>query len=359
MDAALDPPTFDYLTKQGVPELVDSICRHLMTTKPPNPTQSVIEFLNASRGGYRGGVAIAGQSVGGGWLRMYDGHGNLIGKVDKIPAQAERVGTHLASNPNANFVFLAITPKTEEGEATSSEIRKYSLDGTLMDRIAVPKVVSAIAVERERGHLWVLCKGGGAFVYQNNGSKLRDLPLPAASSIVFQEKYFWLLTPKALEKREVDSAALELAVHLPDTMLHTTASLTVSSGLVWCTSYNPDGSANYFSVFDLCGRPVSVVPPQGSVLAFDRSRGGMWVVPKHGSGQLVFMNERGTRLITSELGKARNVNIATDAGSSLIWCFRTEEGNSRLGAFNPLQGSFRCDNTMPDTMYPTTHMALL
>lgn len=376
----VDRETFDYLMKNDIPVLMDTICRHVMRVKPKRPIQSIINFLNAKHGNHHGGLAIAGQNAGGGWLRILDCTGNLTGSVDRLPFRSEGYLQLIAAAPRERTVYVATvtlpTDGDEIGSSTTSmaladddsgerpltTISRYSFEGQSLGAWTVSRSISAMTVDREKGHLWVAFKAGGGVVLQPNGAKIRDLSLPPAQGLILAEDgTLWLLGSKVIEKRDADTGSLELAVHLPDSML-TPTSFVLSGRHIWCAAANSDGSANFVGGFDFTGRGIAnFVPPPGSMLCYDRLKGGLWHLSRHCTkGTLSFTNERGTRIMSLEVGKSLKNNIAVDYGSGMLWHYReSDSGDARLGLYDPIKGSFATDVEAPLSKGPTTHMLVL
>ena len=375
--------TFDYLMKNDVPSLLDGICKHLMTTQPPDASQSVIEYLQARKVDAHGGVAIAGRNVGGGWLRIIDGSGRITGSVDKLPfhpfAAPSTIGNGqlMVAAAKEAFLFAAMnicdgessdaasSPPSSPSNAASekgevvSEIHRYGFDGELQLTVPCPKPISCMEVDKVKGHLWVMFRTGSGMVLQYNGTKIRDVTTAslstAAHAIRLKDGHYWILTSRGIEQRDYETGVLKTAIHLPDSMLRCNT-LLLGQKHIYCSAPNPDGSANYVGVFDYNGRPAThFVPQGGSVLCFDHLRGGLWQAPRHGSS-LIFTNEKGAKVVSVEWSKGKNVNITIDKGSGLVWYFRMEGDASMMALHDPLRGVHRAEVELPEVGSGVTHM---
>jgi hypothetical protein len=398
----IDRDTFDYMMRKDVPTLVDSICKHVMATQPSDPALSIAEFLSAKRLGGCGGCALAGRNVGGGWLRIVSPAGTVTGAADKLPFWPHGGNQLLQPAWEENAVYMVLnlsdgntiedaspsSPKagpgmrrtsndslatgangaTAAGEGGGggghlSEIRKYSSTGHVESTFPLPKAVSCLAVEKDKGYLWAMYRTGGGIVLQKSGNTVRELPgtpLNACIGIQVAEGSYWSMTTKAIEQRDIETGTLKQAIHLPDSMLKCNTFL-LGVRHVYCAAPNPDGSANYVGVFDMHGRPATnFVPQGGSVLTFDRIRGGLWQTPRHQGSLLSFTNEKGQRTVTMELNKARNVNLTVDIGAGLLWYYRTDgEDASLLSLLDPIKGGARAEIEMPEIVGGVTHLAAL
>ena len=393
-DEEIDRDTFDYMMRKDVPTLVDSICKHVMATQPTDPALSIAEFLSAKRLGGCGGCALAGRNVGGGWLRIVSPAGIVTGAVDKLPFWPHGGNQLLQPALGENSVYMVLnlsdgtatgdevggssSPKVRRTSTDSfsaqlssanvggghvSEVRKYSSTGHVESTFPLPKAVSCLAVEKEKGHLWAMYRSGGGVVLQKSGNPVRELqgtPLNASIGIQVGDGFYWSMTTKAIEQRDIESGALKQAIHLPDSMLKCNTFLLGVKHL-YCAAPNPDGSANYVGVFDMHGRPATnFVPQGGSVLTFDRIRSGLWQTPRHQGSLLSFTNEKGQRTVTMELNRAKNVNLAVDIGAGLLWYYRCDgDDASLLSLLDPIKGGARAELEMPEIVGGVTHLAAL
>lgn len=362
---------FDYMIKHDVPGLVDGVCKLLFQTQPDDPAASVAQYFTAQRfGAFHGGLALAGSASSGGWLRVFTSHGTLGCSVDRIPIQLAPEHTELqlmCGGAKENCVFIVSSPSgADAGDgpaatgAPNSCIRKYdAATGQLVGVFDLGKTVSCILSHRERNHIWAFFKSGGCSVLQaSNGVQIREIGnTPPTQAAVIRHSSLLLLTLKAIERRDLDTLQLEHVIHLPDSMMKPTAFVANSKHL-WCASANPDGSANFIGIYDATGRPVSTfLPPPVSLVAVDPHRGGTWHLPKQSasSGQLTFVNERGTKILTCDLGRFKKGGVAVDRGSGLLWVFRSdEEQRCRIGLYHPYQQQYVVDFVTPDAMGTST-----
>lgn len=364
---------FEYMMKHDIPSIVDGVCKLLFQTMPEDPSTAVAQHFTAQRYGlFHGGMAIAGVATSGGWLRVYNCSGGVSCSIDRIPMQQDHGEIQwLCGSAKDNHVFIVSSPAGSDdksdgppGSVTNSCVRKYdAVTGQLLDTYDCGKAISAILCHREKNHIWIFFKAGGCVVLQtSNGAQIREISnTPPSQAAAIRQNSLYLLTLKSIERRDIDTLQLEHVMHLPDSMMKPTT-FVLNQRHLWCASANPDGSANFIGIYDGNGRPVSTfLPPPASMIAIDSYRGGTWHLPKQSTsnGQIVFANERGSKVITCELGRFKKANVVVDKGTGMLWLFRVDEDKCRVGLYNPYQQTFAVEHATPDTVGTTTFMTAL
>jgi hypothetical protein len=350
----LSRENYDYMMDHDVPRFLDSICQHLLTEHPENLHRSVAEYLRAvSAGHYRGGIIVAGENVGGGWVRVVDTNGKVRAEIDRLSFSPEGGMQLVASSPKDSAVLIVVNPPgTDRGC-----IAKYSFTGQHLVNFEFPKAVSALTVDRATGTLIVGLRGGGVWVVQHNGSKLREFQTPTPLAIRLAGEFLWVLTQKAVERRSLSTGQLESAIHLPDTM-NVPCSFAVGKKFLWVAAPNADGTANYVGAFDFLGRNMpSYVPAPGCWIRYDQHRGGIWQLARQSNGTLTFHNEKGAKMITADVGKNKFLNMSPDEGSDAVWVLKVDFADEcRLSQYDPLRGEVIRDVVLPGTSNAVTHL---
>lgn len=341
-----------------------------MTQRPTDPLASLTRFLNARRGGgFVGGAALAGTSVGSGWLRIFSDDGSQRATVDKIPLNSEGEVQLMASCGRTQCIFLASVAPGGSLLAPNTVVRKYSLDGGLLDVFDFGHPISCVGVDRQRCHLWVLLRDGSGFIVRcGDGSRLREISLPPAHAFILMPEeapggrartVLWLLTAKAVEKRDAETLQLDMAVYLPESMARP-STFTSSRAHLWCASANPDGSANFSLAIEMKnGRAATnIIPPPGSVIASDTGRTGTWHMSRHsGGGQLTLINENGLRVIAADLKRWRKGNLCVDKGSGALWMYRDADASGKgcqFILFDPYSQEAIAEHAVPEVEGETT-----
>jgi hypothetical protein len=347
------------MMRSDVPEFVDGICKHLLREMPDDLARTTIQHLEAGTLGYTGGCVVAGQNVGGGWVRVIDAEGNVRCALDKLPFQSG-VGMQLvAVSPKDSSVFVVTNASAT---APQGAVTKYTADGELSALLEFPRAVSAVHIDRTSGHVFVSLKGGGAVVLQSNGSRMNEFAIPTAWAMHASKASdtLWVLTQKAIERRTLSTGQLEHAIHLPDSML-TPSSLAVGEKHVWASAPNPDGSANFAGGFDFMGRSMNLyVPSTGSLIVYDPRRGGVWQMPRQAHGHLVFHNEGGIKVMTADLGKARTLNMCCDAATGLLWVLKVSSiDEATVGLYDPMRQTYNVTVALPEMVGHVTHITPL
>lgn len=365
------------MIKHDVPALIDGVCKLMFQTQPEDPAASIAHYFTAQRLGlYHGGLVAAGIASSGGWLRIFNNSGAVTSSIDRIPLQLSSDHNEIqlvTGAPRENCVFFVSSPTAIDdrdgpsGTIVNSCVRKYDVaTGQLVDTFETNKAISCITCHREKNHLWVFFKSGGCVVLQtSNGAQIREVAnTPPTQAAAIRQNLLYLLTLKTIERRDLEGMQLEHVMHLPDSMMKP-STFVLNPRHLWCASANADGSANFIGIYDATGRPVSTfLPPPVPMIAVDQHRGGTWHLPRQytsssASGQLVFVNDRGNKVITCELGKFRKGNLVIDKGTGLVWIFRQDEDRCRVGLYHPYQQQYVAEVVVPDTLGPTAFLAAL
>lgn len=353
-DDELSRANYEFMMDRDVPGFVDRICQHILTEKPVDMHRSVAEFLRgAAAGNFRGGVIVAGENVGGGWIRYVDTNGVVRAEVDRLAFNPESGMQLLACSPRDGSILVAINqPGSEVGT-----VRKYSMRGVHTSTLEFPKHVSAITVDRNQGTLFIGLKGGGLWVVQHNGSKLREFATPTPLAIRVTGETLWVLTQKAIERRNCSNGQLDGAIHLPESMT-APCSFAVGTKYVWVASPNPDGSANFVGAYDFSGRPMPLyVPTPGCLIRRDAARGGIWQLSRQANGMLAFHNEKGSKVVSCDVGKGKVFNVAPDESSDYVWVLKVDfSDDNKLLQYDVMRGAAVREISLPGTSSVTTHL---
>lgn len=325
-------------------------------------------------------MAVAGTSVGGGWLRTFSAEGKALGQVDRLPLFSEGELNLMVACHKTKSVFIAglASPTSSAGgvntNASNTVVRRFSWECELLATYPIGRPISCLGLDRDKDHLWVLHKGGGGNVVQvSTGSRLRDVSLPPATGMhVTREasqglatSYVWLLSARSIEKRDVDTLQLELTIHLPDSMLKPTT-FEVSGPNIWCASASADGaSANFCSAFERAtGKALpSLIAPTGSIVAFDDLRGGTWHMPQSStSASATFLNGTGTRLMSVQLREWKKANLVVDRAHGNLWLYSADTGfgaGCRVVCYDPVRCTTVHSHEVPEVAGVTTLMVPL
>eukprot|EP00672_Neobodo_designis_P008120 CAMPEP_0174873458 /NCGR_PEP_ID=MMETSP1114-20130205/74946_1 /TAXON_ID=312471 /ORGANISM="Neobodo designis, Strain CCAP 1951/1" /LENGTH=375 /DNA_ID=CAMNT_0016108773 /DNA_START=61 /DNA_END=1185 /DNA_ORIENTATION=- len=338
---------YDYMMERDIPGFLDKICAHLLAERPADPHRAVARFLlGTAAGGFRGGVAIAGENVGGGWVRVVDADGKVRAEIDRLSFAPDSGMQLLASSPRDGSILIVVNPPgTDVGV-----IARFGTDGRHITDYEFPKPVSCIAVDRQSGTMFVGFRGGGIWAVQHNGSKLRDMSTATPLAIRVAGDYLWVLTAKAVERRAASTGQLENAIHLPDTM-NTPCSFAVATKYLWVAAPNADGTANYVGAFDYMGRTMpTYVPGSGCLIRHDARRGGIWQMTRQTNGTLSFYNERGQKVVNADLGKNKYLNVVPDEATETVWVLRVDfADDARLVMYDVMRGAAQKEIPIPGT----------
>lgn len=373
---------FDYMVKNDVPNLVDGVCKVLFHVQPEDPLSAIAQHFQARKhGNHHGGALFGGLNSSGGWIRCFGSSGAPMASVDKIPMVQDTLGELqlMCGSSKEMVVFVASTAgmdnasDSNNNKTSNTFLRKYDVKtGELLDAHEFGgKAITAVLCHREPNHIWVFFKSGGFVVLQaSNGAVLREAATtPPVQAAAIRDNSLFLLSVKSIERRDMETMQLEQVMHLPDSMMKPTT-FSLNSRHVWCASANPDGSANYIGIYDVNGRPVSTfMPPPSSMITVDVQRRGTWHLPRQngaggsgGSGgatQLVFVNERGSKVMMCDIGKYKKGNLAVDRGSGLLWMYRVENEKPLCSLYHPYLQQFVTEVAAPDVTSMTTFVVPL
>lgn len=347
---------YDYLMEHDAPGFLDGIARHLLRHKPADMHGSVLQYLTGlTSGGYAGGVIVAGENVGGGWARVINSAGQIIGEIDQLPFKPDAGMHQIAVVPKEETFFIV----TQSATAGAGALRKYSYTGTLLLEVELPRPATAIMSEGCRGVMYVGMKST-LWVLQYNGSKLKEFAITTPLGIRpgVSSDTVWILTARAIERRSASTGQLESAVHLPESMT-TPCAFVRGEKHVWVASPNADGTANYVGAFDFTGRSMAMyVPSPGCLMTYDTARGGMWQMPRQSVGTLAFHNEKGIKVMTIDVGKHKVNNVVCDRASGRLWLLRVDfVDECKAAFFDPMRNASEVEVALPAVSGTTTHMA--
>lgn len=351
----LSRASYDYMMDRDVPAFLDRICAHLLTERPADPDTSVAQFLRgAAAGNYRGGAIVAGENVGGGWVRVVDSAGVMRVEIDRLNFSPSAGIQLVASCPRDGAILVVVNPPG----ADTGAVAKYSSTGAHVTTFEFPKAVSCLTVDRHSGAMYVGFAGGGVWVVQQNGSRLRDISTAAPLAICLSGDYMWVLTQKAVERRQLGSGQLDSAIHLPESM-NAPCSFAVGQRYLWVAAPNADGTANYVGAFDTVGGRTmpQFVPTSGSWIRYDSHRGGIWQMCRQTNGAMSFFNEKGIKVLTTDMGKNKCFNLTPDMSHDALWVLKVDfADDARLVKYDPLRGVALKEIPMPGTSSAITHL---
>ena len=349
---------YEYMMQRDVPGLIDGVCRPLLTSRPTDALAGTVQYLQALRhGSHIGGVVVAGQNVGGGWLRVVDPQGNVTCEVDKLNFAADKGIQLIGTSPRDHAIYVAVN---NQHTATSGVIQKYDLHGELVATIEISRPVNALHVDRKKGHVWVSGRGGGLWEIHPSGSVLNEYPIPTAFAIHVDYDANLLLvhTAKAIERRTLETAHLESATHLPETMTQP-SSFAVGQGHMWTAAANPDGTANFVGAYNLEGKIMTnFVATNGCLLAYDDHHGGVWQLPRQTQGTLAMHNERGAKVMSMDIGRSKTFNLCADKATGCVWVLKVDVADdTKLALFDPIRQVNVCETfALPAVQGTATHM---